>query len=65
MRILVIGGTGLIGGAIVRQLVEGGSDVTVCSRDASSGAVPPSVQHVALDRRHTGAFEARRRGRSG
>jgi nucleoside-diphosphate-sugar epimerase len=57
MRILVIGGTGLIGGAIVRELVEGGRDVTVCSRDAG-GALPPSVHHVAVDRRDLRAFES-------
>jgi nucleoside-diphosphate-sugar epimerase len=57
-RILVIGGTGLIGGAIVRQLVDGGSDVTVVSRAATSGRHSPAVRHIRVDRRDLPAFES-------
>ena len=58
MRILVIGGTGLIGSAIVRQLVDGGNDVTVVSRDRSIGSLPPSVHRLVVDRRDLSAFES-------
>jgi nucleoside-diphosphate-sugar epimerase len=57
-RILVIGGTGLIGGAIVRQLVDGGNDVTACSRDRSGGSLPQSVARLVVDRRDFPAFES-------
>jgi nucleoside-diphosphate-sugar epimerase len=58
VRILVIGGTGLIGGAIVRQLVDGGGDVTVVSRAAIGGSLPPSVSRLVVDRRDLPAFES-------
>jgi nucleoside-diphosphate-sugar epimerase len=58
VRILVIGGTGLIGSAIVRQLVDGGNDVTACSRDRSGGSLPPSVHRLVVDRRDLPAFES-------
>jgi nucleoside-diphosphate-sugar epimerase len=57
-RILVIGGTGLIGGATVGELVDGGNDVTACSRDRSGGALPSSVERLVVDRRDLRAFES-------
>ena len=56
-RILIVGGTGLIGSAISRQLVDGGNDVTACSRDRSGGSLPPSVHRLVVDRRDLPAFE--------
>jgi nucleoside-diphosphate-sugar epimerase len=58
VRILVIGGTGLIGAQIVRQLVDGRGDVTVVSRDSSGGFVPSSVSRLVVDRRDFAAFES-------
>ena len=58
VRILVIGGTGLIGRQIVRQLVDGGSDVTACSRDSSGESLVPSVSRLVVDRRDLPAFES-------
>jgi nucleoside-diphosphate-sugar epimerase len=58
VRILVIGGTGLMGSAIVRQLVDGGSDVTVVSRSATGGPLPSSVFRLVVDRRDLSAFSS-------
>ena len=58
MRILVIGGTGLIGSAVVRQLVDGGGDVTVVSRSATGGLLPLSVSRLVVDRRDLSAFDS-------
>jgi len=40
MKILIIGGTGLISTAIVNQLVDRGDDVTVYNRGVTPGAFP-------------------------
>jgi len=57
MRVLVIGGTGLISTAIVRQLVERGDDVTVFNRGRTPWRIPHGVRHIQGDRRDYAAFE--------
>ena len=57
MRILIIGGTGLISTAIVRQLVERGDHVTVYNRGERT-APPAGVTQLLGDRRDAVAFEA-------
>jgi nucleoside-diphosphate-sugar epimerase len=57
MRILIIGGTGLISTAIVRRLLERGDDVTVLNRGERPGR-PDGVGYLAADRRDPARFEA-------
>lgn len=47
MRILAIGGTGTVGGEVVRELLERGAEVRVLTRDP--GKVSGNVQAVAGD----------------
>lgn len=58
MRVLVIGGTGLISSEIVQQLVDGGNDVTVCNRAMSGRPSPAAVRHLVADRRESRYFES-------
>lgn len=46
MRVVVLGGTGFIGGYAVRALVQNGHDVTVFHRGADEPDLPSSVRHV-------------------
>ena len=48
MKVLVIGGTRLLGLAVVRRLVEGGHGVTVLSRRAAFSS--PAVTYIGMDR---------------
>jgi len=45
MRVLVVGGTGFAGRALIRELLNAGSDITVVSRSASS---IPGVKRVIV-----------------
>jgi nucleoside-diphosphate-sugar epimerase len=60
MRVLIIGGTGLISTAIVEQLLDRGDDVTVYNRGISEARFPgPSRVHALRgDRKDFPAFEA-------
>lgn len=50
MRILVTGGTGTVGSAVVRALAGKGADLAVLTRDASkAAALPPGVAAVIGD----------------
>src|SRR5947209_18744546 len=53
MTIVVVGGTGFIGRALCRTLVQAGHRVTVLSRspEAHRGALPPPVAFLAWDGR--------------
>jgi nucleoside-diphosphate-sugar epimerase len=59
MRILIIGGTGLISTAITRELVERGDQVTLFNRGTSEEVTPPGVETIRGDRRDYRAFETR------
>ncbi|MBF4588030.1 NAD-dependent epimerase/dehydratase family protein [Curtobacterium sp. VKM Ac-2887] len=56
MRALVLGGTGWLGHAIVRDLVAEGADVTCLAR-GESGDVPEGAHLIQVDRRAAGAYE--------
>lgn len=58
MRVLVVGGTGLISTATVRELVARRDDVALFNR-GETAAAPPGVHHLAGDRTHLPAFERR------
>jgi nucleoside-diphosphate-sugar epimerase len=50
MRALVLGGTGFIGAAVVRQLVAAGHEVGVVHRGRTEAPLPPQVHHHHLPR---------------
>ena len=56
MKILVIGGTGVISRELVSQLVSGGMDVTIVNRGQRSVGVPSGVEILHMDRKNTDAF---------
>ena len=49
MRVLVVGGTGLISSAIVRELLDRGDEVTLLNRGRTA-APPDGVRHLGVDR---------------
>src|SRR3954464_2739905 len=50
VRVLMIGGTGLIGSAVVRQLLEAGHEVTAYGRGRSPRQLPAGVRELRGDR---------------
>jgi nucleoside-diphosphate-sugar epimerase len=58
MRVLVVGGTGLISTGITRQLVERGDEVTLYNRGQHKADVPDGVARILGDRTEYEAFEA-------
>jgi nucleoside-diphosphate-sugar epimerase len=62
MRVLVIGGTGFIGPAVISNLVERGHDVTLFHRGRASVDLPARIHHILGERRSitefAGAFKA-------
>ncbi|MGH7738666.1 MAG: NAD-dependent epimerase/dehydratase family protein [bacterium] len=63
MKVLVIGGTGLISTAIVNQLAARGDDVTVVNRGVSEKRIPASVKTLVGNRWDYPAFEKLMEGR--
>ncbi|HEY0696221.1 MAG TPA: reductase, partial [Micromonospora sp.] len=57
MRLLVLGGTGFVGGATVAAAVGRGWDVTVFNRGLH-GTVPDGVRHLRGDRTAEGGLSA-------
>jgi nucleoside-diphosphate-sugar epimerase len=57
MRVLILGGTGLISTSITRQLVERGDDVTVFNRGQRESRIPEGVRSLTGDRKDYDAFE--------
>ena len=58
MRVLIIGGTGLISTGITRQLVERGEEVVLYNRGQREAEIPAGVSRILGDRTQYGAFEA-------
>jgi len=58
MRVLIIGGTGLISTGITRQLVGRGEDVTLYNRGQRETEIPAGVPRILGDRTQYAAFEA-------
>ncbi|HTO93518.1 MAG TPA: TIGR01777 family oxidoreductase [Bacteroidota bacterium] len=56
MKIVVAGGTGFVGGAVIERLRSGGHDVVALARDTSRAALPAGVQCVRWDGETVGAW---------
>ncbi len=56
MRVLILGGTGLISQEIVGQLVRRGDEVTVLNRGRTPSDLPASVRRLTGDRRSLGVL---------
>ncbi len=57
MKILFIGGTGLISTSIARQLLQQGHEVTLFNRGKSPNRLPEGAQEIQGDRKDYAAFE--------
>lgn len=57
MKILIIGGTGLISTAITRQLLEQKADVTLYNRGKTEARIPAGAKVIHGDRRNYAEFE--------
>ena len=57
MKILLIGGTGLISTAITKQLLERGDDVTLYNRGKSEARIPDGAKFITGDRKQYPEFE--------
>lgn len=57
MNVLVVGGTGFIGRALVRELLDRGHDVAVLSRTPDQSSFPDTVETVSGDVRSFQAIE--------
>ena len=49
MKVLVTGGTGFVGTALVRELIARGYDVSVLARSPENADLPTGVNRIALD----------------
>ena len=57
MKVLIIGGTGLISTAITGQLLERGDDVTLYNRGKSEARIPAGAKTLHGDRKQYAEFE--------
>lgn len=58
MKVLIIGGTGLISTPLTRFLLERGDDVTLYNRGTTPSRVPQDIKTLHGDRQDYGAFES-------
>jgi nucleoside-diphosphate-sugar epimerase len=57
LNVLILGGTGLIGAGIVKQLLARGASVTMYNRGRRESTTLPSVKRIIGDRSDAAAFE--------
>lgn len=57
MKVLIIGGTGLISTAITQELLKLGYDVTLYNRGQTEARLPAGAKIIAGDRKHFAVFE--------
>jgi nucleoside-diphosphate-sugar epimerase len=62
MKVLIIGGTGLISTAITRYLIERGDEVTLYNRGTTEARIPVGSTLIRGDRKAYAAFEAQMAG---
>jgi nucleoside-diphosphate-sugar epimerase len=62
MKVLIIGGTGLISSAVVAQLVERCDEVSIITRGQSPRSLPAGARHITGDRTEPGFVEQMRAG---
>jgi nucleoside-diphosphate-sugar epimerase len=58
MKVLIIGGTGLISSSIVRRLLARGDEVSVVNRAVSTRRLPDGVKRLIADRHDLNAFQS-------
>lgn len=58
MKVLIIGGTGLISTSITTQLLKRGDEVTLFNRGKSEARIPAGAKTLIGDRKQYAAFEA-------
>jgi len=58
MRIVITGGTGLIGSALARDLGEAGHEVIVLTREPAKASLPPNTRAVEWDARTAAGWGA-------
>ena len=58
MKVLIIGGTGLISTAITRCLIERGDDVTLYNRGQTDAVIPEGYNTITGNRKDYATFEA-------
>ncbi len=63
MRVLIIGGTGLISVGVVRHLLQRSAQVTMLNRGQRGGEIPPGVEVLRADRDDEAAMTAAIGGR--
>jgi nucleoside-diphosphate-sugar epimerase len=59
MRVLIIGGTGLISVGIVKHLLARGADITMFNRGKRENTLPDSISQITGDRNEFDLFERR------
>jgi len=64
MKVLILGGTGLISGAIRAELQRRGAAVTIVTRGRSAAAVPRAVEWIRQDRHEEAGLAAMLSGRT-
>ena len=63
MRVLIIGGTGLISTAITRFLIERGDAVTLYNRGQTDADIPEGYNTITGNRKDHATFEAQNSNR--
>src|SRR6188768_1405515 len=59
MKVLLVGGTGLISTGIAQELLERGADVTLFNRQQRQSPLPASLTRIVGDRNRPSEFEER------
>ena len=63
MKLLIIGGTGLLSGAVVKEAIRQGIDVTIVNRGRKSKVVPEGVNVIISDYRNKEVMQSALQGK--
>lgn len=63
MKLLIIGGTGLLSGAVVKEAIRQGIDVTIVNRGKKSKVVPEGVNVIISDYRNKEVMQSSLQGK--